>query len=288
MIAITGATGAIGFRVAHLLADQDQSLRLLVRDAGRAPQVGAEVAIISDYTDSAAARIGFVGCDTMLLVSARESADRITEHRSMIDAALGAGVTKMVYISFQGAAPDATFTFARDHFHTEQAIIGSGVRHVFLRDSLYQAGLAGLAGADGIIRGPAGDGAVAAVGHDDVAAVAAHVLTDDRWDGQTLDVTGPAALTLTEVAAELTAVSGSPVRYELESEDEAYASRAHYGAPPFEVKGWVTSYQAIAAGELATVSDTVELVTGRAPQSFADSLRAHPLWWSHLPHDEPS
>ena len=155
MIAVTGATGAIGGRVARLLADRDQPLRLLVRDRGRAPRVEAEVAIIADYTDSDAAAAGLVGCDTMLLVSARESADRVTEHRSMIDAAVAAGVGKIVYISFQSAAPDATFTFARDHFHTEQLIASSGLEHVFLRDSLYHSGLVGLAGADGVIRGPA-------------------------------------------------------------------------------------------------------------------------------------
>lgn len=282
MIAVTGATGALGSRVTRLLTDRGEELRLLVRDAGRAPRVEAEIAIISDYTDSDAARAGLSGCDTLLLVSARESADRVTEHGSMIDAATAAGVGKIVYISFQGAAPDATFTFARDHFHTEQLIATAGLRHVFLRDSLYQAGLAAMAGPDGIIRGPAGDGAVAAVGHDDVAAVAARVLTDERWDGQTLDVTGPTALTLTEVAAELTAVSGREVRYEVESEEQAHASREHYGAPPFEVKGWVSSYQAIGAGELATVTTTVEQITGQRPQSFADFLRAHPHAWSHL------
>jgi uncharacterized protein YbjT (DUF2867 family) len=288
MIAITGATGALGSRVTRLLAERGDPLRLLVRDAGRAPQVDAEIAIISDYTDSDAALAGLSGCDTMLLVSARESADRVTEHSSMIDAAAAAGVDKIVYISFQSAAPDATFTFARDHFHTEQLIAAGGARHVFLRDSLYQAGLAGMAGADGIIRGPAGDGAVAAVGHDDVAAVVARVLTDDRWDGRTLDVTGPAALTLAEVAAELTAVSGRRVRYQAESEEEAYASRAHYSAPLFEVKGWVTSYQAIATGELGAVTSTVEEITGQQPQSFADFLRTHPHAWSHLADSDPS
>ena len=288
MIAITGATGALGSRVARLLADRGHPLRLLVRDAGRAPRVEAEVATISDYSDGEAARAGLGGCDTMLLVSARESADRIIEHGSMIDAATAAGVGKIVYISFQSAAPDATFTFARDHFHTEQLIAASGLRYVFLRDSLYQSGLVWMAGADGTIRGPAGNGAVAAVGHDDVAAVAARVLIDDRWDGRTLDVTGPAALTLTEVAAELTAVSGRKVRYQPESEEEAYASRAHYGAPPFEVKGWVTSYQAIGAGELATITRTVEEITGQRPQSFADLLRTQPHLWSHLTVDDPS
>ncbi len=282
MIAVTGATGALGSRVSRLLADRGHQLRLLVRDAERAPRVDAEIAILPDYTAGDAARVGLLGCDTMMLVSGRESADRVSEHRSMIDAAVAAGVEKIVYISFQGAAPDATFTFARDHFHTERLITTTGLRSVFLRDSLYQAALAGMAGTDGVIRGPAGAGAVAAVGHDDVAAVAAGVLADDRWDGQTLDVTGPAALTLTEVAAELTSVSGRLVRYQAESEEEAYASRASYGAPLFEVRGWVTSYQAIGSGELATVTDTVEQVTGRSAQSFADFLRAHPDAWSHL------
>ncbi len=288
MIAVTGATGALGSRVTRLLADRGDPLRLLVRDPGRAPRVQAEIAIISDYTDGDAARAGLSGCDTMLLVSARESADRVTEHGSMIDAATAAGVGKIVYISFQSAAPDATFTFARDHFHTERLIAAGGLRYVFLRDSLYHSGLAGMAGADGIIRGPAGDGAVASVGHDDVAAVAARVLIDDRWDGRTLDVTGPAELTLTEVAAELTAVSGRQVRYQAESEEEAYASRAHYGAPAFEVRGWVTSYQAIGTGELATATSTVEEITGQQPQSFADFLRTHPHAWSHLTDNGPS
>ncbi|HVK34975.1 MAG TPA: SDR family oxidoreductase [Microlunatus sp.] len=288
MIGLTGSTGALGSRVTRLLADRGQPLRLLVRDAGRAPRVEAEIVIVSDYTDGDAARAGLRGCDAMLLVSARESADRVAEHRSMIEAAAAAGVDKIVYISFQGAAPDATFTFARDHFHTEQLIARSGLRYVFLRDSLYQAGLTGMAGTDGTIRGPAGDGAVAAVSHDDVAAVAARVLTDDRWDGQTLDVTGPAALTLDEVAAELSAISGRQVRYRAESEKEAYASRAHYDAPPFEVRGWVTSYQAIATGELSTVTSTVEMISGQQPQSFADFLRTHPDAWSHLADTDPS
>ena len=65
----------------------------------------------------------------------------------MVEAATAAGLDRIVYLSFQGAAPDATFTFARDHFHTEQLIIASGLDHVFLRDSLYLSALAGLAGA---------------------------------------------------------------------------------------------------------------------------------------------
>ena len=200
----------------------------------------------------------------------------------MIEAAVDAGVAKIVYISFQGAAPEATFTFARDHWHTEQLILASGISHVFLRDSFYLSGLALLAGADGVIRGPAGDGRVAGVAHDDVAAVAATVLVDDRWDRTTLDVTGPEALTLSEVAQRLSQVAGRTIRYVEETEQQAYASRAGYGAPAFEVAGWVSSYQAIATGEVAAVSETVEQVTGRTPRDFAEFLDSEPSSWAHL------
>jgi uncharacterized protein YbjT (DUF2867 family) len=61
-----------------------------------------------------------------------------------------------------------------------------------------------LGGADGVIRGPAGDGRVAPVLRDDVADVLANVLVQSRHDGLTYELTGPEALTLTEIADLLT------------------------------------------------------------------------------------
>ena len=91
-----------------------------------------------------------------------------------------------------------------------------------------------------------------------------------------MDVTGPEALTLVEVAERLSVASGRTVSYLAETEEEALASRAHYGAPAFEVAGWVSSYQAIARGEMSRVTDTVKRVTGRAPLSLSDYLAANP------------
>ena len=45
--------------------------------------------------------------------------------------------------------------------------------------------------------------------------------------------------------------------YEPETLEEARVSRAPSGAPGWEIEGWVTSYAAIAAGELESVSDDV-------------------------------
>jgi uncharacterized protein YbjT (DUF2867 family) len=96
------------------------------------------------------------------------------------------------------------------------------------------------------------------------------------------DLTGPTAFSLAEAARTLTEVTGRSVRYHLESRDEAYASRAQYGAELWEVTGWITSYEAIAVGEMATVSDAVPRLTGHPAQGLRDYLAAHPGSWRHL------
>ena len=142
--------------------------------------------------------------------------------------------------------------------------------------------LPALAGTDGVIRGPAGDGRVGAVARDDIADVAVAVLLGDGHDGRTYDVTGPEAITLQEVAEELSRVTGRSITYYEETLEEAYESRAAYGAPDFEVEGRVTSYAAIATGEMDVVSDTVSKLTGHAPMTLADFLRRHPESYWHL------
>jgi uncharacterized protein YbjT (DUF2867 family) len=276
-VAITGSTGSIGGRVARGLAAQGVPLRLVGRDPSRFPDLpGAEAGSPAEYIDAEAMNGALHGCEALFLVSGRESANRVLEHVTAVDAAVRAGVERIVYLSFLGAAPDCTFTFGRDHWHTEQHIIGTGVRHTFLRDSMYADFLLPMVGEDGAIRGPAGDGRLSAVAQDDVGDVAVAVLSEASaaHDGVAYDVTGPQALTLTEVAATITRVTGREVRFENETIEQAYASRAHYGAPQFEVDGWVTSYTAIAAGELAKVSDDVQRVTGHPARSLEDVLRA--------------
>ena len=272
-VALTGSTGRLGGRVAALLAHDDLSLRLVCRDASRAPQVGAEV-VTATYGDGPAMQAALAGVRTLFLVSAAEDAERLAQHRAAVDAAAAAGVDHVVYTSFLGAAPDATFTLARDHAATEEMLRASGMAWTFLRDALYADFLPLMVGEDGVLRGPAGDGRVAAVATDDVAAAAVAVLRDPAAHaGRTYDLTGPQALTLDEVAATVREVTGRQVSYVDETLEEAYASRAVYGAPDWQVDAWVSTYTAIAAGELATVSGDVERLTGRPATSLADLLR---------------
>jgi NAD(P)H dehydrogenase (quinone) len=287
LIVVTGASGQVGRRLALRLAAEGAHQRLVVRDPDRAPSIpgtSTEVVTSPGDHDVRSMRAAFAGARTVFLVSGREAAGRVADHRAAVDAAVDAGVERVVYLSFMGAAPEATFTFARDHWVTEEHVRASGLRFTFLRDCLYHDAVPHFVGQDGVIRGPAGHGRMAGVAHDDVADVATAVLLapGQEHDGAAYDVTGPAAYSLDEAAAALSRATGRTITYVPETLDEAYASRAAYGAEQWEVDGWVSSYSAIAAGELATVSPVVERLSGRPAQSFADWLTVNPDAWAHL------
>src|SRR5215216_2241346 len=108
-----------------------------------------------------------------------------------------------------------------------------------------------MVGDDGVLRGPAGDGRVAPVARDDLADAAVAVLTSpaDAHASRTYDLTGPQALTLAEIAQRLGA------SFENETLEEAWAARRPTGAPEWMIEGWITTYLAIANGELDLTTD---------------------------------
>lgn len=274
-LAVTGSTGWLGGLVARDLSARGVRQRLLVRDLAGAPRLAGSVAARCSYGDGEAARAALEGVETLFMVSAAESADRLEEHRAFVDAAAAAGVRHVVYVSFFGAAPDATFTLARDYAATEEHLRVSGMAWTFLRDNLYLEFVDQMVGEDGVIRGPADGGRAAVVSHEDVARVATAVLLDPAAHaGATYDLTGPEALTFAEMAQVVSEVTGREVRFHDESLEEAYASRAVFGAPDWQVDAWVSTYTAVARGELDGVSGDVERLTGRRPVSLREHLEA--------------
>jgi uncharacterized protein YbjT (DUF2867 family) len=283
LVAVTGASGAVGTRLVVRLSKAGARQRLVVRNPARAPRVaGAEVRQASSYAAGDEMQAALDGADVVFLMPAAETSDRVEQHRTAVDAAVAARVKRIIYLSFIGAAPDATFTLARDHWHTEQFIRATGVPWTFLRMNLYMDFVPTMVGPDGVIRGPAGDGRLAAILRDDVACAAAAVLTSDGHDGQVYELTGPGAFTLTEATESMSRATGKAIRFHDESDDEAFASRAALHAPEFEVLGWVSSYWAIRDGSLNRVSDDVRRLTSTAPTSLDDYLQAHPDVLDHV------
>lgn len=272
-LAITGSTGRLGGMVARALAQQSIPQRLLVRTLAKAPNLTKADVHVSTYFNTEETRNSLAGVKTLFMVSAAESSDRLEQHRQFIEAAAASGVQHLVYTSFLGASEEATFTLARDHWSTEEYIRDSGMSYTFLRDNFYQD-IFPLFESEGLIAGPAGHGTVAAVAIADVAAVATKVLQNpENFAKATLDLTGPRALSLEEIAHTIEEVTGRPTRYLNQTLDEALATRAPYQPEEWQMDAWISTYTAIAADELSAVTSTVQDVLGRPAQTFEETLR---------------
>lgn len=314
MLAVTGATGQIGGRVAAGLAALGLPQRLIVRDPSRAPALpGADVFQVSSYGDPAAMGKALSGVETLFLVSAQEIMgvikkskdddravpyyDRLHQHICAVSAAAAVGVRHIVYLSFVNAEPDATFFAAREHFRTEEFIRSTGIAFTFMRQGLYMDNVPKHVMSDDVMRGPAGEGRVAWVARDDIADSVVAVMTGHGHEGQTYDVTGPEALTMAETAERLSAVIGRKITYQAQTPHEARVGRnmsrmieheearrslTGNGITEPELEGWISHYLQIATGEAALVSGSVLRLTGHPARSVSEYLRNHPESYSHL------
>jgi NAD(P)H dehydrogenase (quinone) len=264
-ILITGATGKIGNRVAEILK-LNQPLRLMSRNPGKLSGFPDAEKVKGDYSHIPSLEAAFQDIHAAFIVSGyAPPGERALLHKNAIEAAVKAKVPHVVYLSFQGAAPASKFPMSRDHYQTEEYIKQSGLAYTLLRDNFYMDLIPEMFGEEHLMRGPGGQGKVAWVSREDVSQCVAAVLADPvRWPG-TYDLTGPEALTLAQTAERLTGLLGKAYIYEEESVEDGIQWRSRSGAPDWEVATWIGSYQAIAAGEVAKVSNAVMEISGRKP-----------------------
>lgn len=125
----------------------------------------------------------------------------------------------------------------------------------------------------GVLAMPAGDTAEPFVDAEDIADLAFAALADDRHIGRLYELTGPRLLTLAEVAAELGAALGRPVRYQPVSAAEYAAELAGFGMPKAEAAAIAGLIAEVLDGRNAHLTDGVQRALGRAPRDFGDYAR---------------
>lgn len=273
-IAITGVTGKLGGYLASELNQLGIESRHLARRPEKAQTYANAELVQSFYDESDQTIKSLTGIEVLFMVSVRESLSRLEEHKALLRAAQKAGVKHIIYTSFMNARPDATFTLARDHAWTEAYIKELGFSYTFLRDNFYLDMFLEMAEQSSLLRGPAGQGKVSAVLRSDVAAVALRILQEPaKWENQSLDLTGPQALSLAQMADLLTQYLGKEVTYYDEGLEEAYEWRKQWPVEDWQYDAWVSTYTAIAKDELSLVSNDIERVLGRPATSLEDFLK---------------
>lgn len=281
MFVITGATGALnGATVDHLLTTVPAGdLAVVVRDPARAQRFADRGVVVrrGDYADPATLVAAFSGADRILLVSASDpGADAVALHRSAVDAAVAAGAQRILYTSHQGASPDSAFRPCRDHAATEQLLADSGVAWTSLRNGFYAHSLNFLLGPwqrTGVLALPA-DGPTSWTAREDVAEAAARLLTSpDPHDGP-MTLTASTAVTLDDVAATISELSGRPITRVVVDDEDWVATQVAAGSPAPLAEFTLGIFRAARSGGFAGVDPLLGELLGREPRTVRDLLAA--------------
>jgi uncharacterized protein YbjT (DUF2867 family) len=264
--AILGGTGKVGRRLARSLTDAGHQARPLSR----------HTAVPFDWADEATWPGALAGTDRLFIVGPGSASDWSPRLTRLLAAAGAAGVQRAVLLSARGVEflPDGAVGRA------ERALRDGPLPWTILRPTHFAQNFteAMFAPRDGVIAAPVGTGREPFIDTGDIADVAAVVLADGGYDGGTLDLSGPAAISFPEAAAILTAASGTPVRFADQSDDDHVAGLRAAGTPEGYIRWRMAMLGGIRRGDDAYLSDGVPRVLGRPATSFADwARRAAPL-----------
>jgi NAD(P)H dehydrogenase (quinone) len=287
MIFVSGANGQFARAVIDsiLAAGRGASLAVGTRDTNSpfARSLSSQGVAVrpADFRDPGLMRRALQGVDKALFIPTYDTNDvRLQQNLNALEAARAAGVRHVVYPSFLNAESARVEHSRLVHLPTEKAIRASGLDFTILRHALYADILVGdlqATLATGVLQRCGGPARCAYVARADLGVSAAQVLMRDEPSGRTYSETMERTYSGDEVAAEMSAVFGTPVRYQpVAAADWPQFMTEKWGVPPELSKSTIGTMQAIEAGEFDLVSPDYREITGRPARSLREFLQALP------------
>lgn len=269
-------TGHVGNTVVSRLVSSGQEVAALVRKPeaaqGRLPR---GVALrVGDYEDAPALKTAFTGIDQLVLISSDGYADAVMRHHAnAIAAASAAGVRHITFTGIIDIGEASPFYYAPVYRDAERLLAACGVPSTILRCGLYSDFILDtwLVPAAGELALPVGQGLVAPVSRDDVAAAIAAAAARANTSSALYTITGDQALGFDEVAACYGEVTAQPLRYRPCSPGDYLASASARLDNPWP-QAFSSLCASIAEGRYAATSSDFTALTGKQPESFRDFL----------------
>jgi len=267
-ILVTGSTGNVGSRLVRNLVAAGQSVRAMTRGGDRSGFDPKVEVVSGDFTDPSSLRRALDGVSRMYLLTAGQDLEQ--HEANAIEAAKSAKLELLVKHSVAGAQYKLT-DIPRWHRAGEERLEQSGIPYVFLRPGSFASNA--LYWADTIkshdtVYGALGETSLPVIDPEDIAAVAAHVLTTSGHNGKAYEISGPESLTSEQQVNTISSVIGRPLKY-VNVPDEAYRdAMLGMGMPPRYVDAMVGLIQTLRSlGRIEPTGDVKSLL-GREPRSF--------------------
>jgi uncharacterized protein YbjT (DUF2867 family) len=270
-IVVTGATGNVG----RPLVSELVAAGVRVRAVTRSPDTAA----LPDGVEAVGSAADALSGASAVFLNSRALGDDLA---GVVALAQRSGVTKLVALSAINADDDFSRQPSRvrgdRNKEVEQLAVESGLHWVSLRPAVFASNFVGMWSAQiragDVVGGPYAEASAAPIVETDIAAVAAHALLTDELVGQQIPLTGPHALTNSELVDVIGTVLGRPLRY-VEAPPDVIRER-------FIALGlggqFADAYAAMLAETLdkpALVTREVEKITGHPATPFASWVSDH-------------
>ena len=276
-IVVIGGTGTVGSQTVQELMKRGTEVRVMTRSASRIASLPKGVeGVTGSMLEPEALPAVFAGADKLFLITPLDR-DETAQGIDAVDAAVAAGIRRIVYLSVHHADRALTIPHFVSKLPVEGVIRASGVEHTILRpNNFFQNDLAVLGAIRaGVYPQPSGSVGMHRVDVRDIAEAAAIALTQPGHSGKTYSVVGPRAWTGAEIAATLTRHLGKPVIY-AGDDLKAWAAQMRAFVPGWLVRDLEIMYQHfLNEGLLATQAEMDELTAllGHAPRSYEAFVR---------------
>jgi len=279
MILVTGAGGTVGSELVKTLSAAGAKFRAAYNSPGKIDQArrnGLD-AIAIDYATPETVAAALAGADHLFLLGAG-AAGQTEAETGVVRAAKKAGVKHVVKLSVWGADGEA-FSFAKVHRPVEREIEASGLGWTFLRPNGFMQNLPNFFAAtiksQGAFYMPSRGCRISHVDVRDIAAVALKALTDPGHEGRIYTLSGPEALTYTEIAAKLSAAIGKPVTYVDVPDADFKKGAMAAGMPEAYTDAMLSLIHYYEGDNASRVTHDIERVAGRKPFTFDQFARDH-------------
>jgi uncharacterized protein YbjT (DUF2867 family) len=257
---VLGGTGKTGRRVVERLTGRGRPVRIGSRSAG----------LPFDWEDSttwapALEGVGAVYVSYYPDIAAPGAPEAIS---AFAEVAVRAGAKRLVLLSGRGEEEAQA---------SEARLRDSGADWTVLRCSWFAQNFDEGFLVESILAGdvalPVGDVGEPFVDTDDIADVAAAVLTEGGHEGQVYELTGPRLLTFADAVAAIAAASGRDITFTRVTPDDFVAGLDAAGVPADVVGLLKYLFTTVLDGRNAQVCDGVRQVLGRPARDFADYAR---------------
>lgn len=273
-ILVTGATGVTGGALVKVLQDHAVPATALVRSPEKASDLVTKTTRIvqGDLSDIDSLRTALTDIDAAYL-NVLPGEDTLQQVDNFVQAAREAGVKHIVKLSGVNAKPDSAAAIIRVHAEADRRVMESGITYTILQaNSFFQNMLSQLESirSDGVFYSPMGDARQSFIDVADIAEVAMKRLTQTRPADAVLKLTGPASLSMADMAKAFGDVLGRDVQYVAISLDAFQDNLLKAGMPEPVARNLTELFSVFATGIYADVSEDVQTTLGRAPTSVED------------------